>query len=323
MTAACGPDARRLPQANKTSARRCPPRRARVLAGALGVLAAALPAVATELPWLPPRGSGTLALELGEAAADTFYTTGEAAELTFGGIETETERLTITYALGDAWAVDASFGNDSAFADQLGQSAGRGETGAGIIWRPVNEQFSPAAPSVALRVGWIGAGDYPANRVIAPGPGAGGYAASIAVGKVFREALSLSASLGSRMYEEPVPGVISARVSAALLSQPATLERLLGGLEGGIIFRATYRRDFLADGLDIDDPYLPDLDPERFDELAREFSRGALGIAVAAGAMEIAAETYRYMGGRNVGAFSGMSVRLTLKADLLTLLGLL
>ena len=39
--------------------------------------------------------------------------------------------------------------------------------------------------------------------------------------------------------------------------------------------------------------------------------------------MEIAAEAFRYLDGRNVGSFEGATVRLTLKADLLTLLRVL
>ena len=297
--------------------------RAVTLAATLLAAATAVPAIATELPWLPPRASATLKLEASQAAADAFLVAGTSAELTHGTLDTEVRSIRVTYGLGDSWAIDGGTGTVDASAPALDQVAGGSGPEVGLIWRPVNEQVTPGAPSVALRVGWMGAGDYPADLVHAPGPASGGYAISAAVGKVFREALSFSASFGGRLYAEPVPAVLSARVSAALLSQPQTLQRILGGMEGGMIFRASYRRDFSTGDLDVADPYLPDLDDDRFPELAREFTRASLGVAVAAGPMEIAAEGFRYLGGRNVAELNGVTVGVTLKADLLTLLGLL
>ncbi len=279
-------------------------------------------ATAADLPWLPPRASGTVAVELGEASAESFHVGTEEVELEAGAIETEVQSFRLTYSLSDNFAIDASLGQETGKARALGTVEGETGFGVGLIWRPVNEQFSPGAPSVALRVGWFGEGGYDAEQVHAPGPGTGGYDASVSIGRVFREALSLSASFGGRVYEDPIPAVVSAEVSAALLSQPASLDRILGGMEGGVILRASYRREFSTGDHDVADPYRRDL-AGRFPELAREYARGAVGMAVAAGPMEVAAEAFRYMGGRNVGNFTGATARITLKADLRTLLGLL
>lgn len=294
------------------------------LVGVLLLCSCASPALATDLPWLPPRGSATLAVELTEASAENFHGGKEATELTFGAIDQEIRSARLTLAIGRNWAIDGTIGDVLAQAsDPLGSLNGANDSGLGLIWRPVNEQVNPAAPSIAFRVGWIGAGDYPADRVHAHGPAGNGTAVSLAIGKVFREALSFSATLGGRMYAEPVPAVVTMGVSAALLSQPATLSRILGGMEGGMIFRATYRREFPTGDIDIVDPYQPMLDDAGFPEVARGFSRGALGVAIAAGPMELAAEAFRYLAGRNVPQYQGVTVRVTLKADLLTLLGLL
>ena len=153
-----------------------------------------------------------------------------------------------------------------------------------------------------------------------PAPAAPAIAGSVAVGKVFREALSLSASLEGRSYTENIPTALSVGASAALLSQPATLEKILGGMEGGLIFRASYRREISTGDVSVTDPYQDD---GEFPLLAREYSRAAIGAALAAGAMEIAAEGYRYLGGSNVPSFTGVRMRLTVKADLMTLLRLL
>lgn len=278
---------------------------------------------AADLPWLPPRGSATLAFELGEASAEGFHGGVDEVELSFGAIETEVKSLRITYSLTDNFAIDASTGEETGSAPVLGTLGGGTGEGVGLIWRPINEQVSPGAPSVALRVGWQGEGSYDPRVVHAPGPGASGYSASISIGKVFREALSFSASLGGRLHPDPIPAVVSAEVAAALLSQPATLERILGGMEGGVILRMSYRREFSTGDLDVTDPYVPELERTQFPELAREYSRGTIGLSLAAGPMEVTAEGFRYMGGRNVGNFTGAVVRMTLKADLATLLGLL
>lgn len=280
-------------------------------------------AQATDLPWLPPGGSCTVTVELAEASAETFLAVPDSLELGFGALDREVRSARVTFALGDSWALDGVAGDVDVTAPVLGQSAGGSEPGVGLIWRPVNEQVTPGAPSVALRVGWRGAGDYPADRVHAPGPGTAGYGVSVAVGKVFREALSFSAIAGGRGYADGVPAALSLKVSAALLSQPATLQRILGGMEGGLIFRLSYEREIATGALDVADPYLPSLEGDEFASLAREFTRGAVGAAVAAGAMEVAAEAFRYLDGRNVGSYEGVLVRLTLKADLVTLLGLL
>ena len=283
----------------------------------------ALPAAATDLPWLPPRASATLSVQFGEASAEGFYGAEEETELSFGAIDTEAATVNLTYALTDNLAIDLGTGEEAGGAEVLGRRSGDTGYRAGVIWRIVNEQVSPGAPSVAVRAGWLGEGSYDAERVHAPGPGVGGYDASVSIGKVFREALSFSASLGGRIYADPVPAVMTMEVSAALLSQPATLERILGGMEGGVILRASYRREISTGDLDVQDPYLPKLESDRFPELAREYSRGAVGVAVAVGAVEVAAEGFRYLGGRNVGNFTGAMARVTLKADLLTLLRVL
>lgn len=296
-----------------------PDRARRAVIALLGAVVA-VPAAA-ELPWLPPKGSLTLAIEVEEASAETFYTADEDVKLVQGGISAQANRVTATFSLSDHWAIDGSVGNVDVTAPLLGESAGTGETRLGLNWRLLDEQVVPG-PSIALRLGWIGAGDYPSDRVHAPGPGSGGYAVSIAIGKVFREALSFSATVGGRSYEDPVPAVISTKVSAALLSQPATLERILGGMEGGVILRGTYQWDISTGDLDLADPYPPfDIKTSEFPELGREFSRGAVAIAVAAGPVEVAAEAFQYTGGRNVGANKGVAVRITANADLATLLG--
>lgn len=290
---------------------------------AAAALLSGAPALATDLPWLPPRGSATLAIELDDAAAGTFLTETESAELEHGDVEREVRAARLTFSFGRNWAIDGRLGEVATNAEVLRRSAGETDYDVGLIWRPVNEQVSPAAPSIALRIGWIGAGGYDPERVHAPGPGSTGVAAAVAVGKVFREALSLSASLASRTYTDNIPAVLSLGASAALLSQPAALEKVLGGMEGGLIFRASYRRDISSGDLNVTGPYDELPENGRFQDLARESSRGALGVALAAGPVEVAAEAYRYLGGRNVPSFDGMRIRLTVKADLLTLLGLL
>ena len=315
---------KRLPHDSRAAPTPATRSRSRFL-GAVALLGAmaTVPAQATDLPWLPPRGSATLSIEATEATAATFLLEAEPLELDFGEIDWQVQSARLTYAIGHDWAIDGSFGEVAAEAPLLGQSIGSADYDIGLIWRPVNEQASPGAPSVAVRFGWIGAGDYDAERVHAPGAGETGYGATLAIGKVFREALSFSATLGGRFHAEPIPSVMSVGVTAALLSQPATLERILGGMEGGVIFRASYRTEISTGDKNLADLYEPSPAAPELPELAREFSRAGLGVAVAAGPMEIAAEAFRYLDGRNVGSFEGVTVRLTLKADLLTLLRVL
>jgi len=94
--------------------------------------AAAVPAAAADLPWLPPRASATLALEMREASAESFHAGDEEVELSFGAIETELKSLRLTYSLTDSLAIDASAGEEVGGAPVLGTVDGENGLGVGL-----------------------------------------------------------------------------------------------------------------------------------------------------------------------------------------------
>ena len=173
---------------------------------AIIVATVALPLVAhaQNSVWLPAPGSGSVSLSFLSQNADRFYIGSSLMVLPFGSIKLTTTTLAGQYALSDGVAIDAKLpyarrtsgiGSDSAVADVK----------LGVTWRFVDEFERRGAPSVALRLGAIIAGNYQTQRPDSIGDGASGYEASVLIGRYVSDSIGLRGELGIRDRNRGVP----------------------------------------------------------------------------------------------------------------------
>ena len=215
--------------------------------------------------WLPAPGSGSVSLSYLSQNADRFYIGSSLMSLPFGTIKLNTTTLAAQYSLADGIAIDAKLpyarrssglGSDSAVADVK----------LGVTWRFVDEFERPSAPSVALRLGAIIAGNYQTQRPDSIGDGASGYEASVLIGRYISTSIALRGELGIRDRNKGVPTETFISVGADWRITPA--------------FAASVGfTDTRASGnLDIGGPGFT---PARFQQVAEKRSVANLGVSYA------------------------------------------
>ncbi|OHX36988.1 hypothetical protein BJL95_20045 [Methylomonas sp. LWB] len=163
-------------------------------------------------PWLPEPGSLNTVLSYVFQTADDFYFGNTKAELPTD-LDQHTASLYLEYGLTDNIAIDARLGyaasdflktgadGPSPFADSLD---GLTDTNLGIRWRALDELVGDWA-TVTLRAAGIVEGSYKTGAINAIGDGASGGEFSTLIGRYFENGLSLSAEIGYRTRNSPVP----------------------------------------------------------------------------------------------------------------------
>lgn len=220
-------------------------------------------ALADGSAWLSEPGTGFVNVSYVHQTADEFYQAEQKRATPAGGedLSQGTVWVNLDYAMTDSLAVDIQMGwakSDFVVIDPgpapEDSYSGLVDTTVGLTWRLVDEAISDA-PSVAVRVGGILAGDYDTGYINALGDGGSGYEVSLIVGKFLGDRFGLSGELGYRDRDSDIPSEIYANVSALwLLNDSVTL-----GLD--------YQQVNSKSGLDIG---APDFSPQRFPELEED-----------------------------------------------------
>ena len=173
----------------------------------LAACLSAPPALAQGSPWIGEPGTGSINISyVNQNALEFFRQTTKVKgplEATGANLSQNTMWLGFNYALHDAVSLDVQSAWARSFVAGAVGPAGGQETHSGlfdsniaITWRIVDELISNA-PSVAVRVGAIVAGDYETGYINSVGDGGNGVEASLLVGK-FWDAAGVSAEIGYR-----------------------------------------------------------------------------------------------------------------------------
>ena len=171
---------------------------------AVSLLALPIIAQAQNAVWLPAPGSGSLSLSYLSQDADRFYIGSSLMALPFGTIKLNTTTLAGQYALADGIAVDAKLPY-ARRTSGIGSDSGMADARVGVTWRFLDEFERRSAPSVAVRVGAIIAGNYQTQRPDSIGDGASGYEVSLLVGRYITSSFGLRGELGIRDRNKGVP----------------------------------------------------------------------------------------------------------------------
>ena len=227
---------------------------------ATACLAASASGWADGSAWLPEPRTGFVSVSWVHQTADEFYRAERRVPTPAGGedLSQSTLWVNLDYGLTDSVALDLQAGwAESDFvvvspgpAPRDGYS-GMVDAHLGLTWRAIDEAVSDA-PSVALRVGAIVAGNYDTGYINSLGDGGNGFEASMIVGKFLGNRVALSGEFGYRVRDNDIPQAAFANASALWL------------LNDRITLGVDYRLENSESGLDIGDP---DFSPQRFPEL--------------------------------------------------------
>ncbi|MCY4155038.1 MAG: hypothetical protein OXF58_06895 [Gammaproteobacteria bacterium] len=223
----------------------------------------ATPVWAQGTPWLPIPKSGSASVSYVYQDAEKFYRGKSKVQLPFQGIEQSTVLISLNYGLTDALAFDVQGGHSDVNRDIGPGDSGMMDTTLGLTWRVLDEEISEAgAPSVAIRVAGIIAGDYETGFPHAIGDGGDGFEASLLAGKIFDNRFALSGEIGRRERSNKIPGETYLNISAYLIPAPR------------LILQAQYHKTMADGDLDIG---APGFSPARFPETDEDVDRIALG----------------------------------------------
>lgn len=285
--------------------------RTTALLAALGLCA---PAWSEGSPWLPVPKSGDFSVAYVSQSADNFWrgATGDAkGALPFGGLDQTTLWFKGVYGLSDALAVDIEFGtSETEPANSPPPSSdGRTDTTIGVTWRIVDEDISEAGlPSVAVRAAAVFAGDYDVGLPTAIGDGAGGFDASVIVGRIFAERIAFSGELGLRDRNDGVPGSTFLDANGYLLLSPR------------LILEAGFYKTWSDGNLHICGPCGPPSPPGapgNFPLVAEEMTRLSVGASFnLTDRFGAALRWFTVTDGRNTGEFNAFAVSGTYTFDL-------
>lgn len=229
------------------------------------LVAATLSAVvwAEGSPWLPIPKSGSISVAHVYQDAEKFYRGKDRRRLPFGGIEQSTTWVSLNYGLADSLAVDVQGGYSEVEADNGMESDGMTDTTIGLTWRVIDEDISDAgAPSIAVRVAGIIAGDYDVGMPWSIGDGGDGFEGSLIAGKIFNNRFALSAEVGRRERNNNVPGETFLNAAAYFLVSPK------------LSLSARYHKTMSDGDLDIGGY---GFSPARFPETDEDIDRVAVG----------------------------------------------
>jgi hypothetical protein len=215
--------------------------------------------------WLPAPGSGTVALNYLSQDADRFYIGGNLMSLPFGTIKLNTTTLSGQYSLADGIAVDARLPY-ARRTSGIGSDSGLADTRLGVTWRFVDEFERRNAPSVAVRLGAIFAGNYETERPDSIGDGASGYELSVLVGRYITPSFSVRGELGFRDRNKGVPNETFVSVGADWRVIPA------------LVASVGYSNTRASGNLDIGGP---GFSPARFQQVAEKRGVANVGLSYA------------------------------------------
>lgn len=289
------------------------------LAPLVACAALSLPAFAQGTVWLPTPESGTVTVSYVSQTADNLWV-GESGPdpipIPFLGLDQDTLQVSATYGLADALALDARFGRSEVSPKNGGPipltTDGWTDLNVGVTWRVVDELTSDA-PSFAMRLGAIVAGNYDAggagpaevmgdpSRVgagpTAIGDGSDGFEVSGVVGKVFASRLALSGELGTRNRGSGVPRETFMNIDAQMIAGQY------------LVLSARYYLQSSAGDLDIGPPPSPGAHGRywrRFPHVAEDVSRISLGGTVNLGGMSVGLDWFSVLDGRNTAEFEAV-----------------
>ena len=247
--------------------------------------------------WLPAPGTGSVTVSHVSQSADDFWhiVDGEMEHTPFPpGLEQTTTSISGTYGLSDAWALDAQVGGSEAsnkYTFPHPTLDGRTDLNLGLTWRFVDEVTSDA-PSMAVRVGAIVAGDYEINWPTAIGEGADGLEISGIVGKVLGDRLALSAEVGTRNRSNDVPRETFVNFDAHLIAGPH------------VVLSAQYHLQRSDGDRDIHGPGFTRFVLPFVDE---DINRLSLGGTVSLGPVDIGLRWFDVLDGRNTADFNAVA----------------
>lgn len=247
--------------------------------------------------WLPAPGSGSVTVAHVTQSADDFWhiVDGKMTHTPFGpGLEQTTTSISGTYGLADAWALDAQVGGSEAsnkYASAHPTQDGRTDLRLGVTWRFADEVTSDA-PSMAVRLGAIVAGDYEINWPTAIGEGADGIELSGIVGKVLGNRLALSAEVGTRNRSNDVPRETFMNFDAHLIAGPH------------VVLSAQYHLQRSDGDADIHGPGFT-----RFvlPFVAEDIDRFSVGGTVSLGPVDVGLRWFDVVDGRNTADFNAVA----------------
>ncbi|MCY4199974.1 MAG: hypothetical protein OXF31_09225 [Gammaproteobacteria bacterium] len=258
-------------------------------------------------PWLPIPKSGALSLSYVSEDAETFYRGEENRDLPFGGLEQQSIYLNANYGLTDSIALDVQAVHTSVSGDAPSPPGPPDEDGwadirVGATWRFVDEYVNPAAPSVALRVGYTVAGDYTSTLPTAIGDGADALEASLVFGKIFDNRFALSVEWGYRSRSDDVPNESFINAKAFVLVG----ERW--------ILNAQIHKTTASGNLDIGGQGFT---PARFAETSEDIERFGLGAEFnVTPDIGLGLNWFKVTDGRNTAEFDTIAATVSYKFDL-------
>ena len=258
--------------------------------------------------WLPIPKSGSLSVSHVYQDAEKFYRGKDRRRLPFGGIEQSTTLASLNYGLTDSLAVDVQGGYSEVETDNGMESDGMIDTTVGLTWRVVDEDISEAgAPSIAVRVAGIIAGDYDTGMPQAIGDGGDGFEASLIAGKIFDNRFALSAEVGRRERNDSVPGETFLNAGAYMLVSPK------------LSLSVQYHKTMSDGDLDIGGP---GFNPTRFPETDEDIDRIAVGGSFnLTGQLSLGLNWFSVLDGRNTADFDAILGTVTYTFDFYNLGG--
>ena len=266
------------------------------------------PAWAEGSPWLPIPRSGSLSVSHVYQDAEKFYRGKDRRRLPFGGIEQSTTWVTLNYGLAESVALDVQGGYSEVEADNGMESDGMTDTTIGLTWRVIDEDISEAgAPSVAVRVAGIIAGDYDTGMPWSVGDGGDGFEGSLIAGKIFGNRFALSAEVGRRERNSKVPGETFLNAAAYFLASPR------------LSLSARYHKTMSDGDLDIGGY---GFSPARFPETDEDIDRVALGGSFnLTDQISLGLNWFSILDGRNTADFDAILGTITYTFDIYNLGG--
>lgn len=255
-------------------------------------------------PWIAEPRTGSVTITYGYQAATEYYrmeirpTPGNGATLS-----QMTGWIDVNYAITDALAVDVRSGlGRSHIPGPVGPTpqesfSGLVDTNVSLTLRVVDELVTGGAPSVAVRVGAIAAGNYETGYINSLGDGGNGVEGSLIVGK-FGERLGISGEVGYRIRSDNIPSDVFGNLSAYL----PVGER--------ITLAADYRMvNGSSSGLDIGGP---GFSADRFPEVQEDIQLvGGRVMATVSDAITLSGFFGQVVAGRNTAASRAMGLSVT------------
>ncbi len=195
-------------------------------------------------PYLPSAGRSEVTVSHTYVTFDAFWAgsvkLGTQATLGSSGKDQSTTLLTLEHGLNERWALDLTVGTSRVEMGSFPSDEGLVDTQVGLRYLMVDEaeSFNRWAPTLALRLGGILAGDYNEGVPFSSGDGASGFEVSFLAGRALGRHLTLLGDLGYRWRNKEVPDDVFGSLGLAASWR-------------SMIFSAAWRYDGAVSGLTI------------------------------------------------------------------------